>query len=78
MIVELRNCSLEIGHIGTEQQIAIQVLSETVGSFFDALKLIVDAFVKVGEIISTALIQAANIVAPCLIKPPKFYGLHRI
>jgi hypothetical protein len=78
MIIEFENCSLEIGHIGTVQQIAIQILSETVESFFDALKSLAEAFVKVGEIIATAIIQAANIVAPCLVKPPAFYGLHRI
>lgn len=76
MIVELQNCSLEIEHIGTRQQIAVEELSETCEKVFSALKSLAEAFTKVGEIISTALIQAANMVMPCLVKPPEFYGLH--
>ena len=34
MIVELRNCSLEIGHIGTRRDIALELLEDSL----DALK----------------------------------------
>lgn len=75
MKIELQNCSLEIGHIGTRQQIAME---ELCNSLMAVGKAIVDAFTKVLDDIRPvmeAYIKATTEFAPI---PPAFYGLHRI
>ena len=37
MIVELRNCSLEIGHIGTRRDIALELLEDSLDSLKKAM-----------------------------------------
>ena len=51
MIVELRNCSLEIGHIGTRRDIALELLEDSL----DALK---NAMISFSESLYNALQNA--------------------
>ena len=76
MIIELRNCSLEIGHIGTQEKIAMDELYESVMLVGKAL---VEAFQNMMEEIRLtmeAYIKAVDLMSKPI--PPTFYGLHRI
>ena len=73
MKIELVNCSLEIGHIGTRQQIAMGEICELLTAVG---KAIVDAFTEMIESVRPAI--EAWIKATAIPTPPAFYGLHRI
>ncbi|MCK9571476.1 hypothetical protein M0R72_21180 [Candidatus Pacearchaeota archaeon] len=49
MMIELRNCTLTIAHIGTREQIAIEIFYENLGVFVDQMSI---AFQKLSDTIN--------------------------
>lgn len=84
MIVEFRNCSLEIRHIGTKEQIAIEIAVDVAKRFCDSITRMAEAIQKAADQFYMAVRKTALSVGRAfqsfLFEPqkPKFYGLHRI
>lgn len=58
MIVELRSCSLDIKYIGTEEEISLEILKDSINAFSDSI-------VKIGNLITSCVNEISKFLDEC-------------